>query len=387
VSCAAARPLGWFFGTPELPAVVIAMSTTFVISGFRTVPASLLQRDLEFKRLALIDGVQTVVLSLGTLAAALLGFGYWTLVVGAILSAMVSTLLAVVQRPFPFERPSAAPLRQSMTFGGHILLQRLSWFAYSDSDFLVVGKLIGREALGGYTFAWTLANVPIEKVTSLITAVTPAIFSAAQHDRAALRRYLLTISEAIAYITLPTTIGLAFVAPELVQLVLGDRWLSMIAPLQLLALYAGVRSLTPLLMQLANVIDEAGFGARVNFAAAVALPLSFLVGSRWGTTGVALAWMLVHPIAIVVPMTRRVFARLDLRLSTYLIALWPAISATAVMAAAVFAVGTVLPSRISLGARLAAEIVAGAGGYGALLATMHGGRLRSFLATWKAIRA
>lgn len=387
LSCMVASPLAWFFNAPELRLVVIAMSTTFLINGFKTVPSSLMQRDLEFKQVALIDGVQTVVLSLGTVIPALLGFGYWTLVVGAILSAMVSTLLTLSQRPSPFAKPSFAPLRNSLTFSWHVLLQRVSFFAYSDSDFLVVGKLIGRVALGAYNFAWTLANVPIEKVTSLVTAVTPGIFSAAQSDRSALRRYLLGISEGIAYVTLPTTIGLAIVAPELVRLVLGERWLTMISPLRLLAVYACVRSLTPLLMQLANVTGESRFGARSNFIAAIALPLSFLIGSRWGTAGVATAWLLVHPLVIVIPMTSRVFARLELPVSEYLRTLWPAISATLVMTLAVLGAQRGLSTSLSLFARLGIEIGVGALSYALILVTAHRARLQAVLATWNGIRS
>lgn len=381
-----ASPLAWFFNAPELRLVVIAMSTTFLINGFKTVPSSLMQRDLEFKRIALIDGVQTVVLSLGTLVPALLGFGYWTLVVGAILSAMVATVLTVSQRPFPFARPTFALLRNSLTLSWHVLLQRVSFFAYSDSDFLVVGKLIGRVALGAYNFAWTLANVPIEKVTSLVTAITPAIFSAAQSDRSSLRRYFLGISEGIAYVTLPTTVGLAIVAPELVRLVLGERWLTMVSPLRLLAVYACVRSLTPLLMQLANVIGESRFGARSNVLAAIALPLGFLVGSRWGTAGVAMAWILVHPLVIVIPMTRRIFARLELPFSVYLMALWPAMSGTLVMTLTVLGSQYALSASLSLGTRLAIEIAVGALTYASILVTAHRARLRALLATWKSIR-
>src|SRR5438876_9535802 len=54
-SCIVAIPLGRFFHAPQLPLVVVAMSTTFVITSFKTVPLALLQRDLRFKALAFID--------------------------------------------------------------------------------------------------------------------------------------------------------------------------------------------------------------------------------------------------------------------------------------------------------------------------------------------
>src|SRR2546430_11858526 len=63
-SCIVAIPLGRFFHAPQLPLVVVAMSTTFVITSFKTVPLALLQRDLRFKTLAFIDLSQALVLAI-----------------------------------------------------------------------------------------------------------------------------------------------------------------------------------------------------------------------------------------------------------------------------------------------------------------------------------
>src|SRR2546429_9524381 len=82
-SVVAAFPLGHFFRAPQLPLVVVAMSATFVITSFKTVPFALLQRDFRFKQLALIDLGQAVVLAISMVGLAVAGLRYWTLVCGA----------------------------------------------------------------------------------------------------------------------------------------------------------------------------------------------------------------------------------------------------------------------------------------------------------------
>src|SRR2546427_10393244 len=91
VSCAAGIPLGRFFHAPHLPAVVVAMSAAFVITAFKTVPFSLLQRDMRFRALALLDAGRAVLLAVSMIAFALLGLRYWTLVIGGLLSSVLST--------------------------------------------------------------------------------------------------------------------------------------------------------------------------------------------------------------------------------------------------------------------------------------------------------
>src|SRR5437016_3991820 len=72
--------------------------------------------------------------------------------------------------------------------------------------------------------------------------------------------------------------------------------------------------------------------------AALILPILFYAGTRWGTGGVAAAWLLGHPI-IVMPMFLAYALRITrLRLAEYLRALLPATGATLLMAAAVLGV-------------------------------------------------
>src|SRR5688572_3643772 len=102
VSCLLAVPLGRFFGAPDLPAVIVAMSAAFVVTAFRTVPQALLEKEMQFKLLALFDGSQSLVLAVSTVIFALLGLGYWTLVMAALLSATFSTGLVLAWRTHRF---------------------------------------------------------------------------------------------------------------------------------------------------------------------------------------------------------------------------------------------------------------------------------------------
>jgi len=377
-SCAVARPLGWFFHAPQLPLVVVAMSTTFVIASFKTVPLALLQRDLRFKALALIDLSQALVLAVGMIGFAVAGFRYWTLVCGGVLGALISTAAVLRLRHLRFVWPRPKSLKHAITLSSHVLVSRLCWYVSANADFLVAGRILGKAALGFYNVGWTLASVPVDRVATLVGQVTPAFFSAVQTDRAAIRRYVLRITEGIALITFPISIGLALVARDFLLVVLGAKWEPTVAPLRLLAAYAAIRSITPLLPQVLQITRDAKFEMWRMVAAAVVMPASFYVGAqRGGTVGLAMAWVLVDPL-VAVPLYRRVFSKTGLSLRAYFVALWPAVSGTALMAAVVLAVGLLSGSAWTPGARLAAEIGAGALSYGLAGALLHRDRLKGF---------
>ncbi len=377
-SCVVAIPLGRFFHAPQLPLVVVAMSATFVITSFKTIPLALLQRDLRFKALALIDLSQAVVLATSMIGLAVAGFRYWTLVWGAVLGALMSTgaVLGLKHQPFAWPRPKS--LMHAIALSSNVLIARLCWYASANADFLMAGRILGKAALGFYNIGWTLASVPVDKITTLVGQVTPAFFSAVQTDRAAIRRYLLGITEGIALITFPISFGLALVARDFVLVVLGSKWEPAIAPLQLLAAYAAFRSITPLLPQVLQVTRDAKFEMWRMVAAAVVMPTSFYFGGqRWGTVGLAMAWVLVDPL-LALPLYWRVFSKNELSLRAYFVALWPALSGTALMAVAVRAVGAFSGSERTPGLRLAAQVGAGAISYGLACVVLHRERLKAF---------
>ena len=377
-SCVLALPLGRFFHAPQLPLVVVVMSTTFVITSFKTVPLALLQRDMRFKALALIDLTQALVLAIAMIALAVAGLRYWTLVCGAVLGATFSTAAVLRLRHPGFAWPQLDALKPAVTLSSNVLVSRLCWYTYSNADFLIAGRILGKSALGFYTVGWTLANVAVDKITALIGQVTPAFFSAVQTDAAAMRRYLLRVTEGIALVTFPVSVGVALVARDLVLVVLGPKWEGTIAPLQVLAAYAAVRSITPLLPQVLHALRDTKFEMWNMVAAAVVMPVTFYVsGQRWGTVGLAFAWVLVDPV-FNLRLYRRVFSKIHLSTSAYLGALWPALSAVALMTAGVLAVKGLGSATWSAGLRLAAEVGAGAISYGLACCVLHRGRLAAF---------
>jgi PST family polysaccharide transporter len=140
VACLAAVPVGLFYRAPELPPVIVAMGLALIITAFRVVPGALLQRDLRFPRLAVIDGAQGLLQAAATITLATLGFRYWSLVLGALLGAAFGTAVTVASRPYKIKRPRRETLRPMFSFTREVLATRLLWYIYQDSDFVVAGR-------------------------------------------------------------------------------------------------------------------------------------------------------------------------------------------------------------------------------------------------------
>lgn len=381
-----AWPIAWFYRTPEIAAVVAVMSALFLISAFRIVPLSLLQRELQFKRLALVDAARALIQATVLVAAAALGFRYWTLVIGALAGEAAWTLMILSLRRHALAVPRLSSIKRAISFSTDVVLARLSWYLYANSDFLVAGRYLGQQAQGAYGLAWSLASVPVEKVSSIVMSVTPAFFSAVQTDMAELRRYLLSLTEGISLLAFPAAVGLSIVADSFVIALLGPRWEPAILPLRILALYTTIRSISPILTPVLNAIGDTRFVAFNNLFALVLMPTAFLVGSRWGTAGVAAGWLLVHPIIVLV-LFRRVVRRIDLRPVEYLGSLWPAASGTLAVAVTVLGTKAFLPQSLPAMVVLLVQVVVGGLTYAGLLLMLHKPRIASFRRTLRLARS
>jgi O-antigen/teichoic acid export membrane protein len=362
ISCLVAVPLGVFFASPRLPWVVVALSANFLVSSFRSVPSALLQKDLRFKLLSVIEGSRSVTLAIVTVLAAWMGFRYWTLVIGTVAGAVIDTILTLSRRRCPFAWPRPGSLRHAIRFTGHIVTSRLAWYCYSSADLVVSGRVLGEGALGVYSLAWNLANIPVDKIAGVLNNVTPALFSAVQNERALLRRYVLNLSEGISLIAFPVGLGLGLVAPEFVLALLGQKWEPAVVTLRLLAFFASFRCLAPMIPVALNAIGESRFAMWNSIAAALLMPASFLVASRWGNPGIAMVWLLLYPL-VALPLFRRAFRKMDMGWKEYLRVLRPAMAGSLVMAVVVLLLKRSLPPGHRVAARLTVEVLSGAVAY------------------------
>ena len=380
ISLLLAVPLGWVFGSPGLPAVIAVMSLSFPLAAIRMVPLGLLQREFRYRFLALTEASAALTMAFLEPLCALLGYRHWSLVIGELAAIAVSSGFILSQRRLRPAWPQWRALVPVLRFTTHLLGARLAWTFYSDADFMVVGKRFGEGPLGLYKMAWTLSTAPMHKITELVTRVTPSIFAAVQNDAAAVRRYLLNITEGMSLVTFPLAFGLALTADDVVRLALGPQWEMSILPLRLLACYISVRSITSLLSQVLVAIGESRLVMRNGALALIVMPTAFLAGSLWGPAGVAAGWIAAYPITLL-PMYLRLGDRIGLRARPYAAAIAPALQGSVAMILAVLAVRLALGADTPLVVRLAAQVGAGGVAYAGLLGLLHRQRLER---VWRA---
>jgi O-antigen/teichoic acid export membrane protein len=149
----------------------------------------------------------------------------------------------------------------------------------------------------------------------------------------------------------------------------------MVLTLQLLCAYACFRAILPLLSQVLTTRGEERFVANNMMLAAILLPIAFVIASRWGITGIALAWICVHPL-IAYRLCDRALASMALSFRDFTReSLWPALSCCGVMAVVVLCVRFGSPNSIDVRWRLATEVLLGGVAYTGVTYLRYGNRI------------
>jgi len=301
----AAVPIADFFREPRLAAIIRVLSLQFIVLVFETLPRAQLEREIDLKSVAIVDLVTMMSGSITTLALAFAGFGVWALVGGSLATVSTRTVgLNFVAPCWCWPSFSLRGMRQSMSFGGFVTVDRGLWFLFQETDKFIGGKLLGKELLGFYAVASHLASLPITKVTDLINAVAFPAFARAQDDLKEVGFYLLKAVRVMSIVVFPIFLGMSSVAPEIVELFLGDKWRNASLPLQILSLVMPLRMISNLLPPVLWGVGQPQVSAMNYLIAAVAMPVAFYVGVGWGLTGLALAWLLAYPMVFLVSVVR-----------------------------------------------------------------------------------
>jgi len=382
-----AQPIALFFKEPQLALLVAVLGSWCIADALQVIPRATLQREMEYRLLAIAQFVQTFAMQSILVTGALLGWGVWSLVCNALGGAVVVTALLIFWRPYAIRWPREVhELARPLLQGWRILASRFAWYAYSSADQTIIGRLLGKDALGAYQQAQALSTAISLEISSVVSRVVPGVFSAVQGKHDELRRYFSLLTELLCYLTFPVLFGTAVLADLAVAIVLGPQWEAVVTPLRILCLYGAYYSCQVLVGQL--LVWTGRFRANMwcSALAMIVMPASFYIGSSWGIAGVAWAWVMALPIANL-PGFVIAFRIIRINGWAWIGIFMPSLIASAAMVAAVVAVRSRLSPDVNLFVDLTASMAAGAIVYVAVLLALFRNRIWRMMDFVRAIRA
>ena len=264
----------------------LAFSPLIGIPKFR--PAIMLQREMNFRVLALINLAEGLVAMAGVIGLALQGFAYMSLaysnLIAAVFGAACVNLVAGRHAGFRF---SLSEARAMATFGLNIMsINGVNTLAARLSE-IVLGNMLGLAALGLYSRATNVSSQIFDNIYGGITRVLFVQLSTDFRERGVLRDVFLRGFEMITALIWPLLIGLAVLSRPVIYILYGERWLGAAQPLSLLLVAQFVVICYGMNWELFVLRDETAKQARFEAIRAVAGVATFTIGCLFSISAAA----------------------------------------------------------------------------------------------------
>lgn len=290
---------------PRLPGLIVALTAVFFVQQFAVVPEAILQRHLRHRATAVRDIILDFGRAVASIALVLAGAGVWALVLPALISAPISCVVAMLlARWAPGWRLRFKLWREVFRYTSHLMGTNVLMLLTNSGDTLLVGNQFGSAALGIYNAGWQLSNLVNRNITAIVTRVSFPALALVRDDPRRMQRGFLRMLGSLALVCSPILIGMGVLAPELILTVYGPNWEKAAVVLQIFVIFTLFRAVTAPSSMVYNVLGRPEFGFRFALAFAPIYIVGILLGSRWGTVGVASAVTLTRAIGAIV------FARL-----------------------------------------------------------------------------
>lgn len=276
------------YGEPRLTWIVVAMSSAFLVSGINTQFRADLTRSFRFKELAISDVVGVGGGFAIGIVFAVLGFGYWSIVIQQIATAVLSCVQNAINSAWHPGRPKRhVSIRRFVRFGLGVLgTQSLSYIT-KNVDNVGVGAVWGAGPLGLYDRAYQLLMTPLNQINAPMTRVALPILSRATSD-ADFSRYLQKAQLIGCYLTASVFAVSAGLATPLVAVLFGPRWSGVAGIFTALAIGGVFRSIAQVSYWMYLAKARTGAQLRMFLATRPIMVALILCGLPFGPVGVAI---------------------------------------------------------------------------------------------------
>jgi lipopolysaccharide exporter len=280
-----------FFNLPNLVWILIVFAINLQLSFMQSVYNGVLLRKMQYKKIANINCITSLLRVVFTVGSALIGLSYWSFVIGDFAFWIVGYILlrraAKINLSFKI---NSEVKKEVLSFYIGTVSSGLGYFVNANADNFVVGKLLGETSLGFYSFAYQLAMAVTTILSQAIAQISISVYSQLPDDKQQENALAKTIQE-IAFLGAPLY-GLFYLLVDkyTISWIFGAKWLPSLTVIPGLIFFAYFRLINGPLTTMLYAKGYTAANAKANLVIAPIAVLSFIIGaSNHNIVGVSMA--------------------------------------------------------------------------------------------------
>ncbi|MFN0173358.1 MAG: oligosaccharide flippase family protein [Saprospiraceae bacterium] len=269
-----------------------------LFSIFQVVPMALMQKAMEFPKIVPIQMMIGTLSQVSMVIFAWLGMELYSLVLPVLIFPPLLSLALFFRSGFrpKLNKIGAKHWPRIFKYSRQILSSNIITKIANEGDTLVVGKILGLEALGIYDIAFRFSNLLNQHLLPIVRSICMPVFARNQHHLSTVRTQYLKMLSTLSFLGIPIIAGIGLFALDLINLLYGDKWASAILPVQLFCVFAAIRFLGSPTSGLYFALGRPGMGLNYNLVFTPILFLSIYLAAPWGLLGVCLIVTIMRSI-------------------------------------------------------------------------------------------
>jgi O-antigen/teichoic acid export membrane protein len=280
-----------FFRSPGTTAIIQVVGLSAAIQATENIGVLYFEKELDFRKRFVFEATGLVASFVTAVVLALVWSNVWALVVALLVKSVVTVISSYAissYRPrldFAWDKA-----RELWGYGKWVQGSRILLFLVTEGDDIIVGRLLGTTQLGYYQMAFRISNLPATEIAHTINRVTFPAYAKIQDDLGKLRAAFVKTLGFTAFLAVPVSTLIVVLAEDLTLVLLGEAWLPIVAPMQVIAITGLLRAIAATTNAVFQAVKQPQIDTRwafVRFAimAVLIVPLTL----RFGIVGAAVS--------------------------------------------------------------------------------------------------
>lgn len=208
-------------------------SLYLLFTPFKTISYILLERELQYKKLILVEVTEITIGSITTVAGAYFGLGVFSFPIGSIFGHITGAVLYFTISPWKIRLKIFWNNLVSLSrFGFSYEVNVILALFYGPLIMLYLGRKVGAENLGYYQFAASLSVVPLA-AAEIINRIAFPLGSRVQKDKKVLSKLVEKVISTASSTTIVSALFMLVVSEDLVRIFYSDKWLPSLPSLRI----------------------------------------------------------------------------------------------------------------------------------------------------------
>jgi O-antigen/teichoic acid export membrane protein len=286
--------------------IIRVIGISFVLQSFANIGTIYFHKELQFDKHFIFQVVATLLDVITTISIVLIYKSVWALVIGKLAGDAMRCVLSYAVHDYrPHISFNLARARELWKFGKWVTGGMILGFLLNQGDDLFVWSYLGVSALGLYTMAYKITNIPATEIADVISQVTFPAYSKLQDDIPRLKDAYLKVLELASFLSIPIAALICYFSEDFVRLFMEPEWMPMVPAMQILAIFGVVRTIGVTAGPILFATKRPHINAFLQLIKLVMIiVMIYPLTRRYGITGTAIAvvaaGVLVQPFVIYV---------------------------------------------------------------------------------------